>query len=57
MTATLVAGSGTFASGGETSVNRLGYGAMQITGRGVWGDPAEPRGGGSAFCAGPSSSE
>jgi aryl-alcohol dehydrogenase-like predicted oxidoreductase len=42
MTATLVSGSGRFAIGGETSVNRLGYGAMQITGRGVWGDPADP---------------
>ncbi|WP_109530244.1 MULTISPECIES: aldo/keto reductase [Nocardia] len=34
--------SGTFALGGDLPVNRLGYGAMQITGPGVWGDPADP---------------
>ncbi|HEU0257609.1 MAG TPA: aldo/keto reductase [Microbacteriaceae bacterium] len=28
--------------GGELSVNRLGYGAMQLTGKGVWGPPADP---------------
>jgi pyridoxine 4-dehydrogenase len=39
---TLVSASGTFELGGETTVNRLGYGAMQLTGRGVWGDPADP---------------
>jgi aryl-alcohol dehydrogenase-like predicted oxidoreductase len=27
------------AGGGGVTVNRLGYGAMQITGEGVWGDP------------------
>jgi hypothetical protein len=27
--------------GGEL-VNRLGYGAMQLTGPGVWGEPADP---------------
>src|SRR5271167_425122 len=27
----------TFQIGGEITVNRLGYGAMQITGSGVWG--------------------
>jgi aryl-alcohol dehydrogenase-like predicted oxidoreductase len=31
----------TFAIGGALSVNRLGYGAMQITGRGVWGPPRD----------------
>lgn len=31
--------SGTFDIGGETTVNRLGYGAMQITGDGVLGEP------------------
>jgi pyridoxine 4-dehydrogenase len=36
------AGSGTFAIGGDLPVNRLGYGAMQITGPGVWGDPRDP---------------
>lgn len=34
--------SGTFALGGDLPINRLGYGAMQITGPGVWGDPADP---------------
>ncbi len=34
--------SGTFSIGGDLSVNRLGFGAMQITGPGVWGDPADP---------------
>ncbi|MFQ6395947.1 aldo/keto reductase [Nocardia sp. KC 131] len=34
--------SGTFAIGGDLPVNRLGYGAMQITGPGVWGDPKDP---------------
>lgn len=34
--------SGTFALGGDLSVNRLGFGAMRITGKGVWGDPADP---------------
>ncbi len=43
MTATsLVSASGTFKIGGETTVNRLGYGAMRLTGSGVWGDPADP---------------
>jgi aryl-alcohol dehydrogenase-like predicted oxidoreductase len=34
--------SGSFAIGGDTNVYRLGYGAMQLTGQGVWGDPKEP---------------
>lgn len=33
---------GTFALGGSSTVNRLGYGAMQLTGPGVWGDPKDP---------------
>jgi aryl-alcohol dehydrogenase-like predicted oxidoreductase len=33
--------SGTFQIGGEIAVNRLGFGAMQITGRGVWGPPKD----------------
>ena len=37
-----VEASGTFAIGGDLSVHRLGYGAMQLTGPGVWGDPADP---------------
>jgi len=34
--------SGTFALGGDLPVVRLGYGTMQLTGPGVWGDPADP---------------
>jgi aryl-alcohol dehydrogenase-like predicted oxidoreductase len=36
------AASGTFAIGGDLPIHRLGYGAMQITGPGVWGMPADP---------------
>lgn len=32
---------GTFAIGGDLTVNRLGYGAMRITGKGIWGEPAD----------------
>jgi pyridoxine 4-dehydrogenase len=35
------AGSGVFALGGNLAVTRLGFGAMRITGRGIWGDPAD----------------
>ena len=42
MTATTSAtASGTFALGGDLPVNRLGYGAMRITGKGIWGPPAD----------------
>ena len=34
--------SGTYAIGGDLTVNRLGYGAMQLTGPGIWGDPKNP---------------
>src|SRR5215472_7331884 len=30
---------GTVEIGGDLTVNRLGFGAMRITGRGIWGDP------------------
>jgi len=33
--------SGTFAIGGDLPVHRLGFGAMQLTGTGVWGEPAD----------------
>jgi pyridoxine 4-dehydrogenase len=33
--------SGTFAIGGDLIVNRLGFGAMRITGKGIWGEPAD----------------
>ncbi len=32
----------TFAIGGDLTVNRLGFGAMRLTGKGVWGPPADP---------------
>ena len=35
------ASSGTISLGGELTVNRLGYGAMRITGEGVWGPPKD----------------
>jgi aryl-alcohol dehydrogenase-like predicted oxidoreductase len=34
-------GSGTFAIGGDLAINRLGYGAMRITGDGIWGEPKD----------------
>jgi pyridoxine 4-dehydrogenase len=34
--------SGTFKIGGELEIVRLGFGAMRITGPGIWGDPADP---------------
>jgi pyridoxine 4-dehydrogenase len=37
-----VRSSGTFSIGGDLEVNRLGFGAMQLTGSGIWGDPADP---------------
>jgi len=36
------AAAGTFKIGGDLEVNRLGYGSMQLTGKGVWGDPKDP---------------
>lgn len=33
--------SGTFAIGGDLTVNRLGFGAMRITGKGIWGPPED----------------
>ncbi len=32
---------GTIDVGGDLTVNRLGFGAMRITGDGIWGEPAE----------------
>ncbi|HWY60476.1 MAG TPA: aldo/keto reductase [Rhizomicrobium sp.] len=34
-------GSGTFKIGSEVTVNRLGFGAMRVTGPGVWGPPRD----------------
>ncbi|WP_099213500.1 aldo/keto reductase [Gluconobacter cerinus] len=33
--------SGTFRIGGDLGINRLGFGAMRITGQGIWGPPAD----------------
>ena len=33
--------SGTFVVGGDLPVHRLGFGAMRITGPGVWGEPRD----------------
>jgi pyridoxine 4-dehydrogenase len=35
------AASGTFKIGGDLSVNRLGFGAMRVTGKGIWGEPED----------------
>ncbi len=32
---------GTFVVGGDLDVNRIGFGAMRITGKGIWGPPAD----------------
>jgi aryl-alcohol dehydrogenase-like predicted oxidoreductase len=39
MSTSTAAASGTFKLGGDLEVNRLGYGTMQLTGDGVWGEP------------------
>ena len=36
------AGSGTISLGDELAVNRLGFGAMRLTGDGIWGPPKDP---------------
>lgn len=35
------AASGTFSIDGELTVHRLGFGSMRVTGRGIWGEPAD----------------
>jgi pyridoxine 4-dehydrogenase len=35
------AASGTFKIGGQTEITRLGFGAMRITGQGIWGEPSD----------------
>ena len=36
------AAAGTLTIGGDLTVNRLGFGAMRITGEGIWGEPRDP---------------
>ena len=38
------AAAGELTLGGDLIVSRLGYGAMRITGDGIWGEPADPDG-------------
>ncbi len=38
---TNAAASGTFVLGGDLKVNRLGFGAMRLTGEGIWGEPKD----------------
>ena len=33
--------SGTFSLGGDLTIHRLGYGAMRLTGEGIWGEPKD----------------
>jgi pyridoxine 4-dehydrogenase len=39
---TTAAAAGTITIGGDLTVNRLGFGAMRITGDGIWGEPKHP---------------
>jgi aryl-alcohol dehydrogenase-like predicted oxidoreductase len=41
LTKELGAKSGTFNLGGDLPVHRLGFGSMQLTGKGVWGEPSD----------------
>ena len=41
MTTINASASGTFAVGGDIPVHRLGFGAMRITGPGIWGEPVD----------------
>lgn len=42
MSAPDASAAGTFSIGGDMEVNRMGFGAMRITGKGVWGEPENP---------------
>ena len=44
MTTVNAGAGGTFAIGGDMTVNRMGYGAMRITGEGIWGEPKDVEG-------------
>jgi pyridoxine 4-dehydrogenase len=41
MNSTAISIGKTFTLGGDLTVNRLGYGAMRITGKGIWGPPKD----------------
>ena len=40
-TTSTAAASGEFSIGGALSIHRLGYGAMRVTGRGIWSEPED----------------
>ncbi len=42
MTTPNASAAGTVSIGKDLNVNRLGFGAMRLTGPGIWGDPADP---------------
>ena len=44
------AAAGTLTLGGDLTVNRMGFGAMRLTGEGIWGEPRDPAEA-SACCA------
>ena len=37
------AAAGTITLGGDLTVNRMGFGAMRLTGKGIWGPPKDPK--------------
>lgn len=39
---TPAAAAGTITLGGDLTVNRMGFGAMRLTGKGIWGPPKDP---------------
>ncbi len=41
MNNTAISSAKTFVIGGDLTVNRMGYGAMRITGKGIWGPPKD----------------
>jgi pyridoxine 4-dehydrogenase len=42
VTTSSAASAGSITLGGDMTVHRLGYGAMRLTGKGVWGPPTDP---------------
>jgi pyridoxine 4-dehydrogenase len=43
MNTSMAGAAGTLTLGSDMTVNRLGFGAMRVTGPGVWGEPKDPR--------------
>ena len=41
MTNSMITSEKTFTLGGDLAINRMGYGAMRITGKGIWGPPKD----------------